>query len=175
MWGMTELSPLGSLGIPTNLQLGSPPNLTKDELLDIKVLMESCCLQVFLDACLLVFFSKFCQVLAHTADILAALSSCLTAQPCCFCRNNSDCVDTCLDQCCAVACCVTRWARAGRTSSVTCGWLTTGGGSCQGTDRQWATCRYKVVCVSVFCGNCLILGLICMRAQVGGMCDRSPC
>jgi hypothetical protein len=35
MWGMTELSPLGSLGVPTTLQIGD--GLTADELLDIKV------------------------------------------------------------------------------------------------------------------------------------------
>jgi hypothetical protein len=35
MWGMTEISPLGSLGVPTSTQIGD--GLSKDELLDIKV------------------------------------------------------------------------------------------------------------------------------------------
>lgn len=35
MWGMTEISPLGSLGVPSSLQIGD--GLSRDELLDIKV------------------------------------------------------------------------------------------------------------------------------------------
>lgn len=35
MWGMTEISPLGSLGVPTSTQIGD--GLSKEELLDIKV------------------------------------------------------------------------------------------------------------------------------------------
>lgn len=35
MWGMTEISPLGSVGVPTSQQIGD--GLTTDEMLDIKV------------------------------------------------------------------------------------------------------------------------------------------
>jgi hypothetical protein len=35
MWGMTEISPLGSLGVPSSLQIGD--GLSREELLDIKV------------------------------------------------------------------------------------------------------------------------------------------
>jgi hypothetical protein len=37
MWGMTEISPLGSLGVPTSTQIGD--GLSKDELLDMKVIL----------------------------------------------------------------------------------------------------------------------------------------
>jgi hypothetical protein len=40
MWGMTELSPLGSLGVPTSLQMGD--GLSQQELIDIKVIAAWC-------------------------------------------------------------------------------------------------------------------------------------